>query len=179
MSVITRGGLRVVGACVNSGSPNTGEQRVTYGGGQLSTIYSGMVSGMSVAAAPGAIPNTPAQGADVQLWSGPGRLKDVLIHQSIASGPATVFYDAALATSGGPFVASGHQVLGFIPAGVSGTTGAFGLVSTVGLPVVAAGQVLSYDVPFHSGLCVNFKSGAPGLSIAFCPDIVPTSPNVG
>lgn len=179
MSVVARGGLRLVGACVNSGTPNTGEQRATYGGGQVSCIYSGMVSGVSVLGAPGAIPNTPAQGADIQLWSGPGRLKDVLVCQSVASGQQFTFYDAAVATSGGPFVASGHNVLGFVPAGVSGITGAFGLVMTVGLPTVAAGQVLSYDTPFHSGLCLAMKSGVPGLSISFCPDIIPTGPNVG
>ena len=175
MAVVSRVQLRFVGATVNSGAVNTGEQRQTYGGGQVSTIYSGMVSGVSILGAVGAIANTVAQGADLMLWSGPGRLKDVLILQGVVSGQQTTFYDGALATSGGPFVASGHRILGIIPAGTATFPGVFGLLGS-GLPTVLAGQVLSYDMPFHSGLIVNMKSGGQGMTVSFSPEVNPVGP---
>lgn len=173
MANTTRNPLRLVGGTVNSGAVNTGEQRATYGGGQVSTIYSGMVSGVGIQSAPGAITGVnTAGGADLMLWSGPGRLKDVLVLQGVVSGQATIFYDGATPTSGGPFVASGHRVLGFIPAGTATAPGVFGLLGS-GLPTVLAGQVLSYDMPFHSGLIVNMKSGGQGFTVSFSPEIVP------
>jgi hypothetical protein len=179
MAVTTRSPLRLVGACVNSGAVNTGEQRATYGGGMTACIYSGMVSGVGLTGAPFAITGVnTAGGADLMLWSGPGRLKDVLIQQTVVSGQQTTFYDGATPTSGGPFVASGHRMLGVIPPGVSGGPGVFGLMGS-GLPTVAQGQVLAYDIPFHSGLIVNMKSGGQGFTVTFSPEVNPAGIFVG
>lgn len=174
MANATRIPLRLAGAVVNSGNVNTGEQNQTYGGGQSATIYSGMVSGVSLLGAPFAIPNTPAQGADVQFVSGAGRLKDILIN-GLASGQTCIFYDAPVATSGGPFVASGHKILGQIPAG-----GAIGAVfgNPQGLSVVP-GQVIALDVPFNSGLCCNLKSGIPGFTVTWTPETNYGAPFIG
>jgi hypothetical protein len=174
MALATKLPVRFAGACVNSGNVNTGEQNQTYGGGQSATIFSGMVSGVNLLAAPFAIPNTPAQGADVQFVSGGGRLKDILIN-GLASGQACVFYDAALATSGGPFVASGHKVLGVIPAGT--VVGAvFG--NPQGITAVP-GQVIALDMPFNSGLCCNLRSGIPGFTVSWTPETNPQAPFIG
>ena len=159
MSVTSRSPLRVAGANVNSGSVNTGEQLFTFGGGQAATLYSGMVSGVSLLGAPGAV-NGLAGGADVLLVAGAGRLKDVLIHQSLISGQSIVFYDAGVVSSGGPFPGSGTKIVGIIPASPpAGLSGTF----------VAAGPYL-FDVPYQSGLCVNLKSGQAGFTATFNPE---------
>jgi hypothetical protein len=59
--------------------------------------------------------------------------------------------------SGGPVAASGHDVVGIIPAspptGLSGT-------------YVAAGSY-QIDFPFNSGLCISSRSGQPGVTVSY------------
>lgn len=155
IGVGTKSPLNLAGAQVNSGLPNTGEQRLTQGGDQAASIYSGQVAPV-LTGAPGAV----ATGADILLYSGAGRLKDILVHQGALSGVAIMFYDAAVVTSGGPFALSGHKHIGIIPA--SPPTGASG-------SFVAAGTY-AFDFPFSSGLCVNSRSGQPGFTVTWIPD---------
>lgn len=177
MSISTRSPTRVVGGNINSGAPLTGEQSFTLGGDFAATIWSGMVSGMSLAGAPGAVcgVNT-AGGADVLFFSGAGRLKDVLVFNIAApvSGGEVQFYDAGVVTSGGPFAASGHKIIGIIPPGTGvGPAGASGQAQ------VFVNQVLAFDMPFTSGLCANVVSGAPGFTVTWDPETIPQSPFVG
>lgn len=173
MSIQTRSPTRIAGANTNSGNVYTGEQNFTLGGGQSATIYSGMVSGMSLASAPGAVNGVnTAGGADVLFFSGAGRLKDVLVlPPSAISGGRVIFYDAPTPTSGGPFAASGHKIIGQIPQGFG-----FGAGGTSGVPLVGGGQVLGFDIPFNSGLCANVVSGAPGFTVTWTPETNPQPP---
>lgn len=175
MSLSTRSPTRVAGGNYNSGAPYTGEQTLTLGGDFKATIWSGMVSGVSLAGAPGAVcgVNT-AGGADVLFFSGAGRLKDVLVfntYAGIVSGGPVVFYDSPTPTSGGPFAASGHKIIGIIPAGLG-----FGPGGSSGFAQVVNGQVLAFDMPFNSGLCANLKSGAPGFTVTYDPESIPQPP---
>jgi hypothetical protein len=174
MSISTRSPLRVAGGNVNSGNVYTGEQNFTLGGGQSATIFSGMVSGVLINGA-GVVPNTTSQGADVQFYSGAGRLKDVLVlTPSAISGGRVIFYDAGVATSGGPFAASGHKIVGQIPQGFG-----FGPGGTSGVPLVGGGQALGFDFVFNSGLCANMVSGAPGFTVTWTPETNPQAPFIG
>src|SRR5690242_20076362 len=94
MSVTSRNPLRMAGAIVYSGSPNTGEVRTTRGG---EIVYSAL-SGVAV---------------DTLIQSGAGRLNTVS-RLTVASGMGVIFYDSAIATSGGPFAVSGHLALATI-----------------------------------------------------------------
>lgn len=99
--------------------------------------------------------------SDQLIYSGQGRLDSVLPHVQ-TSGVQVVFYDAAVATSGGPFAASGHNILGVLPA----NTWAGG----PGGGVFGAGPVpATFNTPFFSGLCVATKSGQPGFTATYTP----------
>lgn len=156
MSVGTRNPVRVCGGQSNSGLINTGEARITYGGDMTASIYSGQVA-PALGAAPGAV----ATGADVLLYSGAGRLKDVLIHQSLVSGQSIIFYDAGVTSSGGPFPLSGNRILATAPPVT------LGLQSGVFQSVAGA---YPFDVPFTSGLCFNSTSGQAGFTVSWIPD---------
>lgn len=123
-------------------------QIVTGGGLVAGSVYSGVV---------------PATGlpGDVQLVSGAGRLNLILPHTTVTSGLTTVFYDAAVATSGGPFAASGHVILGVIPPTWTANSG-----------VANAPQArIVMEVPYRSGLCVNLRSGQLGFTYTYTPEI--------
>ena len=133
----------MLGANINSGAPATGELLVTRGGIATFTNYSGT-----------------AAGNDVAITTGAGRLNTILIHTLIASGQSVFFYDSAVATSGGPFAASGHKIVGIIPTSWSG---AFNVMSDWARPFVV-------DMPFTSGLVAATRSGTPGFSISYTPE---------
>jgi len=128
------------------------------GGYRTASIYSGFNSGaVSLAAAPGAFQGGVG-GTDILLYSGQGRL-GVIIPMTAASGTSIQFYDGVAPTSGGPFVASGHRVIGVLPANTIGQ----GTIGTGPLPVFC-------ETPFFSGLCVGNKSGHPGFTVGFSPE---------
>lgn len=157
MSVQTRSPLRITGATLNSGFPATGEQAFTRGGQVTAGLYSGnVVSGLAASiAAPGAV----LGGADVLLFSGAGRLNTIIMQQT-GGGTAVPIYDGSVPTSGGPFVLSGHKILGTIPASP-------GLLTPIsgGLP-----GPIPVDAPFLSGLIVAFRSGMLSCSITYTPE---------
>ena len=169
MSVQTRSPLKVLGGNANSGNVNTNEQIITQGGGQAMSIYSGnaVLSGALTAAycPAGAATGT---GYDVLLFSGAGRLKDVFTHQQ-TSGVAITFYDAGVVSSGGPFAASGTKIVAVVPANTFGGGPAGSLFG-------AGPSVLGFDIPFQSGLAVALKSGQPGFTVTFWPEV---NPNIG
>ena len=137
----------------NSGSMGaTGQTMYTQGGGQMSPHN---VSGI---------------GVDTLVVSGPGRLDTMLLTNFLQSGRGVVFYDAAVATSGGPFAASGHRILGVIPPATntglqaSGIPG--GAVAWDGIPKPCGS-------PFHSGVVAApwpagaTASGTHGYAISY------------
>lgn len=141
----------------SSGDVQTGEVIWTQGGGRAASIYSGAVA-PNLTAAPGSV----ATGPDVLFYSGGGRLKDVLLHttQLSNSGVPIFFYDAGVTSSGGPFNSSGHKVIAVVNAptgaGVSGSLTSAGMVS--------------FDIPFQSGLCAATKSGQVGFTVTWIPE---------
>lgn len=96
-------------------------------------------------------------GGDVAITSGTGRVNMIVPHTTALSGQAVLLYDSAVARSGGPAAASGHVILGGIPA--SPPTGASGTFAAA-LPIVL-------NVPFFSGLCVTGASGQVGFTVVF------------
>jgi hypothetical protein len=112
---------------------------------------------------------------DFQLQSGFGRLDEILPLQRFTSGVTTplVFYDAAVATSGGPYPLSGHKILAVIPStapgiwsgGMAVASGTFGALSP---PVLTPAVV---GMPFQSGLCVNLRSGQAPFTVTFSPEV--------
>lgn len=165
MSWKTRNPMNMAGAVLNSGFVNTGEVRMTNGGELVATVYSGMASGALSTANSTQFGAAVAAGADLLLFSGAGRLKDVQPNVQL-SGVQITFYDAAGVASGGPFTASGVKVLAVIPANTwSPPGGIFGV-----------GPIqYGFDVPFTSGLCVALKSGQPGFTVTFSPDTIPSN----
>ncbi len=165
MSLSTRNPLRLVGGNLNSGFAGTGEVMWTRGGQQTATIYSGIIAGAGLTAAPGAV----NVGSDTLFFSGAGRL-NTIIPLVQASGAAVVFYDAVAPVSGGPIYASGHKQLGVLPANT--------LQGGAGYGVFGAGPLnIPVDVPFFSGLCAGIRSGCAAFTISFTPETNPTNPS--
>ncbi len=132
------------GTIQSSGDVSTAEVRFTYGGGRAYTQWSGS-----------------AADNDLLIFSGAGRLNSLLQITQLVSGQAVVFYDSAIATSGGPFAASGHKIVGIIPSTFPGGAWSGNLiVPWTGTPVVVA-------MPFQSGLCVATRSGTPGFTASY------------
>jgi hypothetical protein len=168
MSLSTRNPLRMLGATNNSGCPNTGELQMTLGGAQRACVFSGMPSG---AYAGGVAPQAGAyliSGADAVIYSGPGRIKDIMLHTQMISGLPIYFYDANTVVSGGPFAASGHCIVAIGPATWSPAAAASGAGATSITPYT--GAPYSFDIPFNNGLCVDVKSGQPGFTVVFTPE---------
>jgi len=134
----------VAGTPRKSGDLQTGEILVNRGGMETFTNFSGT-----------------AAGNDVAITSGAGRLHDVLQHVQMISGQSVLIYDGAVATSGGPFSASGHKVLAVIPSTYRG-----GAVSGVAATEWDARPIV-IDRPFYSGLIAATRSGTPGFSVSF------------
>src|SRR5690606_13375968 len=100
-------------------------------------------------------------GGQTLIHTGAGRLDKAIPHVQ-ASGVARIYYDSAVATSGGPFAASGHKILGIVPA----NTWAGG----PGGGVFGAGPVgIIFNTGFTSGLCVTGASGQVGVSASYTP----------
>ncbi len=74
MGLTSKSPLRTVGAIVYSGSPNTGESRITRGGEIVYTCY----SGGALNPGSGFFYPVAQNGDQVKLWSGAGRLNSVI-----------------------------------------------------------------------------------------------------
>lgn len=171
MSTTSRNPQRAANACLNSGSLNTGELLQAQGGCIAASVYSGAVA-PSLAGAYGAV----AAGPDILLYSGAGRLKDILPHVQLLSGLPVVFYDAGAVASGGPFAASGHKIVGVLPGSTQSTAPAG---SGVNIAIFPNDWVFALDQPFQSGLCVATKSGQPGFTVTYTPEANPALANPG
>ncbi len=169
LSVTSKNPFRMTGANVNSGNLNTGEVLMTAGGAQAMSFWSGnaILSGaLTGAFAP--VGAATGSGYDAVLVNGPGRIKDVLVHQQMLSGVAVTFYDAGTGvTSGGPFTASGHKIVAIVPAGTPSIYGGNGSGILFGQPGSA---IFKFDMPFQSGLAVSLRSGQPGFTVSFVPE---------
>lgn len=158
----------------NSGDVKTGELAMSRGGGRAFTIYSGN------AVLSGILPSVPGAasigGYDLLIWSGAGRLNSVFPISQMQSGITAVFYDSAVPTSGGPFPASGHKIVGQIPGTYDG--GAWSGLAT-GIPQTFAGEgnLIRPSWPFQSGLCVALKSGVNGFMASLTPENSLAFPN--
>ena len=137
---------QTIGASINSGYVNTGEFNNNTGGQSVYTSFSGII-------------------VDTMIYSGGGRFKSVEVISNINSGQSTVFYDAHVVTSGGPFSTSGHRILGIIPP--VWVVGASGVINEFAKP----GNRQVKDAPFFSGLAVAvISSGAPSFTAQYTPD---------
>ena len=128
----------VVGTVLSGQGPATGQQLVTEGGTKTFSRYSGTAGG------------------DAVIHVGAGRLDYVQPHVGL-SGVAIKFYDSAVAVSGGPIAASGHKILGVLPANTAG----LGHVALVGPLPLKLGAV------FTSGLCITGASGQDGVTVSY------------
>ena len=130
----------------------------TQGGFKANAIFSGQVAPTVARSGGGGVTVT---GSDVQLQLGAGRVNCLIPHQTTValSGVQLNLYDAALPVSGGPIAASGHIPLGGLygPSGVSGQ-------------IYAANDPILINQPFYSGLCLNSRSGQPGVTIVWTPE---------
>lgn len=144
------------GACLGSGNMDTGQMLETFGGGQVFTSFSGVV-------------------VDTVVQSGPGRLDTVMAYATLLSGRGVIFYDSAVATSGGPFSASGHKVVGVISP--AWNQSASGFLNNVG-----AGEPMRPGMPFFSGLVAApgvGGSGGPSWTISYTVASVVSGTPVG
>lgn len=153
MSIPVKNPTFLAGTPRSSGDVQTGELQHVRGGGRAVTFMSGLPLG------------------DSMIFSGAGRLNSILQHTQMASGLAVVLYDGALATSGGPFGLSGHKVIGIVPPTWAGG------VQGSGSTTVFTGQPVNVDMPFQSGLLVNLRSGQPGFTVSFTPEVDLNFPN--
>ncbi len=141
----------VAGTVLMSGSPNTGQCLVSFGGQKTVTIYSGVAP-------------------DTQIQKGAGRL----IRAQFLPDPGTVaasgivirFYDANIPAVAGPVFLSGHKPLGVLQIanpdnGAAWASGA----------VLAQAQAAVFNVVYTSGLCVTQLSGQPGFTVSYTPVI--------
>ncbi len=135
----------IAGTSLESGTPNTGQIPYTLGGSKTVTVFSGAV------------------GPDILIQAGGGRLDAAFFHDSptlALSGQPVVFYDSAIAVSGGPLAASGHKVVGVLaPKTDSSISGA----------ALRGGVVQSFGFVFTSGLVYTTRSGGAGWSASFTP----------
>jgi hypothetical protein len=141
------------GACFNSGSIDTGQVLFTQGGQKLGAwIQSGL-------------------GVDTVIQSGPGRLDTILLTTYLQSGRGAIFYDSAVATSGGPFSASGHLIVGILPPAVNVGIGIISGTTTGIVPWT--GEPYRPQMPFFSGLvaapwpAAGTASGTHGFSVSY------------
>jgi hypothetical protein len=136
----------LIGSTVESGVPNTGQSPWTQGGTRVHTVFSGTAGG------------------DANIWVGGGRLDAAIFHDSALqalSGQPVVFYDSAVAVSGGPLATSGHKVVGVLaPAGELASTAISGAA-------LRGGIVRQLGFTFSSGLCHTGRSGGAGWSASY------------
>ena len=163
MSLTTTRPLRMAGANVNSGFPNTGEVAFTNGGMKTACIFSGALAPALTQCPTGA---GHSGGSQVLLVSGAGRLNQIIPHGFLTSGQAVTFYDANVNVASG-VGASGQLILGLIPTRSRGTLAvASGAVDTV----VTWQDQITINMPYANGLCVAAASGAPGFTVAYTPE---------
>lgn len=136
----------MAGTNASSGSVQTSQITFVRGGGRSVSFYSG-------------------NGADTLVYSGAGRLDCVVMHSQLSSGQSAFIYDAAVVISGGPYPASGHKLLFATPP-----TWAGGSTSGVGVPPFVSTSLISCQ-PFQSGLCISARSGCPGFTVSFTPEV--------
>ena len=153
MSSPTAKPLFLGGTPTSSGNVNTGELLFVRGGGRVTCFFSGSTLG------------------DTLIYSGAGRVNNFIMHTQLQSGVPAVIYDAAVATSGGPFGLSGHKFIFATPP----TWGINAVGSGVNNPFNPASQPV--DMPFQSGLVVNLRSGNAGFSFSWTPETGPSFPN--
>lgn len=144
----TRNPTIIAGTTFESGTPNTGQIPYTLGGAKTFTVFSGVV------------------GPDILIHAGAGRLDATFFHDSALialSGQPVVFYDAAVAVSGGPLAASGHKVVGVLaPSDELSATGISGAA-------LRGGQVRNFGFTYTSGLVYTTRSGQAGFSVSYTP----------
>ena len=131
-----------------SGDLGTKEQRITDGGERRAMYLSGVA-------------------VDTLAFSGAGRLDRTFVITNLVSGRPVTFYDGHVATSGGPFSASGHVVIGVI--GPVWHPGGSGIVNDFSQP----GSPVNWQTPFFSGLIVApgpAGSGTCGFGFSYTPD---------
>ena len=131
----------------SSGSVQTGQLTFVRGGGRSYSVYSG-------------------NGADTLVYSGAGRVDTFVMHQQLSSGQSAFCYDAAVVISGGPYPTSGHKLLFATPP-----TWAGGVASTSGSALTFNSAPVNIGMPFQSGLCISARSGCPGFTISFTPEV--------
>jgi hypothetical protein len=74
-----------------------------------------------------------------------------------------VFYDSAVAVSGGPLATSGHKVVGVLaPTRELALTGISGAA-------LRGGNVQQFGFVYTSGLCYSTRSGQAGFSVSYTP----------
>jgi hypothetical protein len=158
--------------------PGPRPQKNLTQGGWSTFSYFGMTSGESQIAAAANIGTSQLNisgPGDFQIQSGTGRLDELLIFSRYTSGAGAniVFYDAAVATSGGPIVASGHKILAIIPNTLSLVSGQLPTPAVSGVSTSFSPQIgpIPIGMPFVSGLCVNLKSGGSPFTITFSPEV--------
>jgi hypothetical protein len=144
--------------------------KTTTGGFNSACFYSGAVA-PSVVGAPGAF----ATGSDVMLFSGAGRLDELLLHQHTAQSGLClpiVFYDAHAPVSGGPIPASGHKLVAFTQAFVNLVSGQVSISGSAAvIPGGTFGVTIPIAQPFQSGLCFNSRSGQCGVTVTWTPEL--------
>lgn len=134
----------------------------TVGGFETNAVASGAVAPLVIRS--GGDAQVYIVGSDIMFQSGPGRLNHIIPHQTVMalSGVQATFYDAAAPVSGGPVLASGHILLGGLAAGY----GVSGQILGAGIPI-------PINVPFTSGLCLNSRSGQPGMTVVWTAEKLP------
>jgi len=165
MSVPIKEPTYLAGSPRASGDIQTGEIPFTRGGGRTSCVFSGsLLTNTALTAAPGAVQS----GGQILLFSGAGRLNNVLVHQFLTSGQPVWFYDAGTITVSGISV-SGQKIIHLIP---NNFPAALAVASGNTQTVVNWNWTYQVDMPFQSGLCVAAASGAPGFTVSFTPEVV-------
>lgn len=134
-------------------------QKNTWGGYSTIGISSGTTTSWSGSVGAG----------DFMLQSGPGRLDLVSLVNPNVSGGAIYLYDAApppggTLLSGGPFVLSGHKMVGVIPS-LLATQG-----SLSGFTAVLSLGSYFFSMPFQSGLAISLKPSAMSYSVNWSPE---------
>lgn len=149
MSFRTRKPVRMAGALIQSGNVDTGAVVMEKAGSRVYTSFSGVA-------------------VDTSIHAGQGKLNQAFYFTQIASGRGVIFYDGHAVTSGGPFSASGHKVLGILP--MHAADAYFSGVERN--PISYPGVVNQYDFPYYSGLIAAplAGSGNASFSVSYSPD---------
>lgn len=169
MSIGTSRPLRMAGANVYSGGPNTGGVPMRNEGELIATVWSGGLLQLGSGSIPPLVHTANTNNAT--FWSGAGRLNWVTLHApplTVAAAPQAIFYDAATPAQSGPvaqLVAAGTREIYRtvrLNLNLSGDVGT-GSPLTAGVPTII-------NAPFLSGLSVNAQSGVVGFTFCWTPE---------